>query len=506
MNMKRKNKRYLAIAGVVALVACFLTLNFKAKEAGIINLPDFTKVQDETTAKDMSVNTLADLNKALTKIVDQTVPSVVTLKVSEEVTVKRPSMPPMFQRFFGRQAPSQPEKYTRRGLGSGVIVSEDGYILTNNHVVAGAEQIIVTMHNGREYEGKVVGRDPMTDIAVVKIDAEGLNPIPIGNSDKLDVGEMVLAIGSPLGDKLAHTVTFGIVSAKGRTLGPAGSYNMFIQTDAAINPGNSGGPLVNMSGQLVGINSAIISKTGGYQGIGLAIPSNIAKNIMRSIIEDGEVERAYLGVYRGGVVDATMARALKVDINHGVIVSKVAEDSPAQEAGMQKGDIIYKVNGEPIDSFAELATIIGTKSPGTEVNMSIVRDGERIETTVTLAQREGVENSSTTTKQRKDIQKSIGFNINNLKPELAQRLGLEPNQTGVVVTNIERTSNAYRQGLRKGDIIVGVSKQPIEGVSDFVEAMRAAKSEEEVALLQVLRPARGRDGIAITRLYIAFEM
>lgn len=505
--MKSQNRNYILIAIAIILIAGFVTVDFDASEAGLINLPDFSKVEDETAAKDMPINTLADINKALSEIVDETVPSVVTIRVSEEVTIQRRSVPPFFQQFFGgRAVPSRPEKQIRQGLGSGVIVSKDGYILTNNHVVANAEKIIVTLHNGREYHGKVVGRDRLTDIAVVKIDAEGLNPLPIGDSEKVQVGEMVLAIGSPLRPNLAQTVTFGIVSAKGRTIGRGNGYNLYIQTDAAINPGNSGGALVNMNGQLIGINSAIISKTGGFQGIGLAIPSNIARSIMRSLIDNGKVERGYLGVGFGGEVDATMARALQVDVTNGVIIGNVAEGSPADEAGLQKSDIIYEINGDPVNSWKELRTVIGTSTPGERVDLGIVRGSKQMEVTVTLGENEQMAALEGQSSGDKGLSKTLGFDVEDIGPRIAKQLGLESNQSGVVVTDVNPTSNAYRQGLRSHDIIVEVANQPVENLKDFIKAIRNVQGEDQVVLLQVLRAGRLQGDIVVNRRYIAFEL
>ncbi len=497
--MTPRNRSYLLIAAAVILVIGFLTIDYKANGAGF-KLPEFTAIQDEKTAEEVPINTLADINEALTDIVDETVPSVVTVRVSETVEVQRSPIPPFFQRFFGRrQLPDEPQERVRQGLGSGVIVSEEGYILTNNHVVANADQIIVTLYDGREFTGEVIGRDPLTDIAVVKINAEDLNPIPIGNSDEVQVGEMVLAIGSPLGSNLAHSVSFGIISAKGRTIGLTGFEN-FIQTDAAINPGNSGGALVNMSGQLIGINTAIASRTGGYQGIGFAVPSNLARSIMRSIIDDGEVERGYLGISLGGTVDATMSRALGIDLNYGIIIGNVTEGSPADEAGLQADDIIYAVNNEPLRDFATLRTIVGTSMPGEELRFSILRNGERMEIRVTLGNRaeSPIAFEQNRQDQVDDLNEMLGFSVENLTARIAQQLGLENNQQGVVVTEVSRASDAYRQGLRRRDVITEVSNQPVENISEFVDIIREIEGENQVVLLQILR--------AGNRQFIAFEM
>lgn len=499
--MKRQNIRYLFIAAAAVVIAGFITLDFKANDAGVIGLPDFTAVEEATTAEEMPINSLQDLNDALTDIVDEVVPSVVTIRVSQKVEIQSSPFRRFFEEFgfFRNRAPIEPQKRIRKGLGSGVIVSEDGYILTNNHVVAGAEEIIVTLYNGRQFQGEVIGTDPLTDIAVVKIDAENLNPIPIGNSDEVEVGELVLAVGSPLG--IEHSVSFGIVSAKGRTPGLSRiGYENFIQTDAAINPGNSGGALVNMSGQLVGINTAIASRTGGYQGIGFAVPSNLARSIMRSIIDDGEVERGYLGISKGGVVDATMANALNIELTHGIIIGEVTEGSPADEAGLRPNDIIYAINGEPIYDWASIRTIVGTSTPGEELTFSILRDNERMKITVTLGNR-AESPFAYKQKQQDDVnnlEETLGFDVENLTGRLVRRLGLEPDQEGVVVTQVNPTSDAFRQGLRRGDVITEVSNQPVENVSEFMDAIREIEGEDQVVLLQILRDDN--------RFYIAFEL
>ncbi|HLR76325.1 MAG TPA: Do family serine endopeptidase [Balneolaceae bacterium] len=505
--MKRQNRTYLLIALAIIIVAGFLTVNFKSNEADGSNLPDLSDIQDNVQANDMPINTLADINGALTNIVEETVPSVVTIRVSEEVTIQRSPIPPFFRHFFGEDMPSRPEKRLREGLGSGVIVSKDGYILTNNHVVADAEKIIVTLHNGREYKGDVIGRDPLTDVAVVKIDAENLHPLPIGNSDEAKVGEMVLAIGSPMGAQLAQTVTFGIISAKGRTIGGGqGSFNYYIQTDAAINPGNSGGALVDMNGQLIGINSAIISKTGGNQGIGLAVPSKIARSIMNSLIEKGEVERGYLGIGFGGNVDATMAEALDVDVTNGVIISNVEKGSPADKAGLKEGDIVYKINGKTVKDWSQVRVIIGTSKPGDKVTLGIVQDGKKEKVEVTLGKNKELAALTGQKSGDQQLGKTLGFDVENLDPRIAQQLGLKSNQNGVIVTDIDQTSDAYRQGLRSKDIIIEVSDKPVKSVNDFAKAINSLKGKKDVVLLHIIRAGRVNGDIVLNKQYIAFKL
>lgn len=493
--MKRNNLTYLVIAVLAILVIGFYTVDLKSREAGIFTLPDFASANEVTPANKAPINTLKDLNSAFVNLVNESVPSVVTLNVTQTVEVQ----PSPFARFFGGR--NMPQERMRRGLGSGVIVSEDGYILTNNHVVEGADEILVTLYNDQEYKGTVVGRDPLTDIAVVKIDAEGLNAIEIGNSKKVQVGELVLAIGSPLNEALAHSVSMGIVSAKGRTIGISrGGYENFIQTDAAINPGNSGGPLINMSGELIGINTAIAStsRESGYQGIGFAVPSNIAKDVMMELINHGEVERARLGISYGGAVDATMAKALGIDNPQGVIVGGVLEDGPAAQAGLKKGDVLQTLNGEPIESWLKFRTAIATSDPGDVITLGLIRDGEQMDIEVTLGKKSPEEMASVSNSEDENIKEKLGFSVENLTDRLAQKLELENGQMGVVVTDINRASDAYRQGLRRGFVITEVDHEPVTNVEEFREAIYNLQEEKEVVLLQVL--------VAGNSQYIAFEL
>jgi Trypsin-like serine proteases, typically periplasmic, contain C-terminal PDZ domain len=300
-------------------------------------------------------------------IADQTTPTVVTVRTAQTVRVRQ--MDP-FSMFFGEPGSGQVRERVRRGLGSGVIVSDDGIILTNHHVIEDATEIIVDTYDGNEYTAEVVGTDPMMDIAVLRVDAEVLPSISLGNSDDVRVGELVLAVGSPLDESLAHSVSMGIISAKGRSIGiyeNVAGYENFLQTDAAINPGNSGGALVNMDGELIGINSAIASRSGGNQGIGFAIPMNMARQAMESILKEGRVVRGYLGITWGGDVDQTMARALRLDRPNGIIIGSVQEGGPADKAGLQSEDVIISIDGESIRGWAQLRTKIASTPPGENI-------------------------------------------------------------------------------------------------------------------------------------------
>lgn len=495
-----KNVKYSNVLWILAAVLLlgFYTLDLESEEATVFTMPDFSSTTEVPQSNSQNAPTLKDFNDAIVNIADQTKPTVVTVRVTKTVERQNP-----FARFFGNPQ-GEPEQYQRQGLGSGVIVSQDGYILTNNHVVANADEVEVTFYDDTRITAEVVGTDPQTDIAVLKVDTEDLNVIELGNSEQIRVGEMVLAIGSPLGAELAHSVSMGIVSAKDRHVGilrEQRGYEKFIQTDAAINPGNSGGALVNMDGELVGINTAIASRSGGNDGIGFAVPINIAKSVMQSIIEHGHVTRGYLGISMGGEVDATMAKALGLDQPYGVIVGSVEEDGPAEEAGLREDDVIQAIDGEPIRNWGAFRTTIGTSSPGDEIELTINRDGDTRDITVTLGEmpEEMMANQNRPT-DRESMDDQLGFSVRGLTADIARQLQLDPGQQGVVVTEVTEGSNAQRQGLRRGDVIVEVGRNnPVTSVAEFKAAINEiAEEEDEVVLLRILRQGN--------KQYIAFEL
>lgn len=494
--MERRNYLYPIIAALIVVVVGVYAIDSNSQEASFAGMGDFSGTTDIPEASEQSAPSLQQFNEAIVEIAEQTTPTVVTIRVTQ--TVQAPQNP--FSRFFGNPQ-GQPEQRQREGLGSGVIVSQDGYILTNNHVVENADEIMVDLSNGESYEGEIIGRDPRTDIAVVKIEAENLEAIEIGNSDNVRVGEMVLAIGSPLGDYLANSVSMGIISAKERTINiidQGAGYESFLQTDAAINRGNSGGALVNMNGELIGINSAIASQTGGSIGIGFAVPSNLARDVMKSLIEDGEVERAYLGIF-GDDINRPLARALGLENSRGIIVNNVEEGTPADEAGLQQGDVIKSLNGNAIESYASFRTAIATSDPGDEITLEIIRDGETREIDVTLGRLNQEATASAQDNNQQNMEQNLGFRIDELTADIARQLELDPGQKGVVVTNVNQGSDAYEQGLRRGAVITHVNKEPIDSVSDFTEQIEAvADQEDAVVLLQVIQQGVNR--------YIAFEL
>jgi serine protease Do len=409
-------------------------------------------------------------------------PAVVSITSSR--VVKVPQSPffndPFFQQFFGGQLPRQPQEQRERGLGSGVIVSPDGYILTNNHVVEKSTDIKVTFRDKREFSGKVIGTDPQTDIAVVKIDATGLPTIPLGDSSKLEVGDYAFAIGNPFG--VGETATMGIISATGRNGLAIEDYEDFIQTDAAINPGNSGGALLNARGELIGINTAILSGGGGNQGIGFAIPINMAKYVMDQILKHGKVVRGYIGV---GIQDVTpeLARVFHVSASKGALVSSVDPNSPGAKAGLQRGDVITELNSQPVEGANDLRLRVGTLTPGTTVHLKVNRNGDLHDVDVTLGEapaRRGGENNPGESLENSPMR---GVQVDELTDDIRQQLGLKSNVKGVVVTNVEDDSPAADSGLQRGDVIEQVNRQPVNSVADYRRLVEQAGKQALVLLI-----------------------
>ncbi len=394
---------------------------------------------------------------SLAPLVKRVAPAVVNIRVSQTVETRSQYGDEMFRRFFG--LPNDPGGSREvASAGSGVIIdAENGYILTNHHVVNGADTIQISLINDQSLDAEIVGSDPATDIAVIKVDPDGLVDIPIGDSDSLEVGDFVIAIGNPFG--LGNTVTSGIVSALGRTGISRNGYEDFIQTDASINPGNSGGALVNMRGELVGINSAIISQSGGNVGIGFAVPSKIARSIMRQIIDFGEVRRGLLGVSIN-TIDSESAKALGAEVESGALVASIEPGSAAEEAGLRVDDIIIKVNDAKIDSSRELANAIGLKASGEEVDIEFVRDGESRSVTAILG--------------RQKVTRSGGADLHPGLEGAQFASAATASITGVEVTGVEPESPAAQRGLRAGDIITAVNRQPIQNLQQMQEIAEQA--------------------------------
>ena len=404
---------------------------------------------------------------SLAPMLEEATPAIVSISV-EGTQVSRQRVPEMFQHFFG--APNeQVQERPFRGLGSGVIIdAKNGYVVTNNHVVDNADEITVKLTDGRELTAKKLGADEQSDIALLQIDSENLKSVPLANSDKLRVGDFVVAIGNPFG--LSQTVTSGIVSALGRSGLNIGGLEAFIQTDAAINRGNSGGALVNLRGELVGINTAIFGPNGGNVGIGFAIPSNMMKNLVDQIIEFGEVRRGLLGIL-GQDVDAGLAEAMNLDVSKGAFVSEVSPDSAAEKGGIESGDIITHINGIAVNSFQELRAKIGSMGAGSEVELTLLRKGNSTKVDVTLGDATGTVISA------REVHPALeGGTLANGQTERGN--------PGIEITDIDSRSPAARIGLQDGDVIVGVNRTRVNTVAELSRQMEGV---EGVIALNVQR-------------------
>jgi serine protease Do/serine protease DegQ len=410
----------------------------------------------------------------LAPLVEQVSPAVVNIATKGKAEAQRHPLfdDPFFKRFFGDRMP--PQRREVQAVGSGVIVdAEKGYLLTNSHVVDKADEVVITLKDRRQLKAEVVGADPETDIAVLKVDPDGLVDLPLADSDRLLVGDFVMAIGNPFG--LGQTVTTGIVSALGRSgLGIEG-YEDFIQTDASINPGNSGGALINFKGELVGINTAIIAPGGGNIGIGFAIPINMARLVMEQIIEHGEVQRGRIGVQ---IQDLTpdLAEAFGVEVQTGAVVSQVTPGSPAEKAGVKAGDVITHVNEEPIEGSSDLRNKIGLRRVGEKVTLSIIRNGEKQDISMDI----GAVDESVAEAAVKEVPKLDGMTVGNI-PDTHP---LHGEVKGVLVLTVNADSTAYSAGLREGDVITSVNREPVTTPAEFAEA---AKKSNGSLLLNVRR-------------------
>jgi Do/DeqQ family serine protease len=402
---------------------------------------------------------------------------------------------PMFREFFGQRNPRSPQQEEprgerQRGVGSGVVVSQDGYILTNHHVVDGAEQITVEFTDNRTFKAKLVGSDQPSDLAVLKIEATNLPVLTLGDSDRVQVGDIVLAIGNPLG--IGQTVTSGIISAKGRQTGIGdGSFEDFLQTDAAINRGNSGGALVSTNGELVGINSQILSPSGGSIGIGFAIPANMARDVMSQLISTGKVRRGMIGVNIQAVT-ADLAESLSLPQVRGALVSNVQPGSPAERAGIRRGDVIVAFNGTPVTDSNAFRNMVARTRPGSEVTFGVLRDNREQQLRATLAELP-VETSASSTPESDgggDSTESgkLGVKMEVLTPELAARLELPRETRGLVVTNVDSTGPGADAGLQRGDLIQEVNRQPVNTLAELRDAL--ARSATRPLLLLVARDGR----------------
>jgi serine protease Do len=481
----RLSKRVAALLLSGAVVLAGTAVAFTQKQKGdtkaALNIP----VDERPITRELGGRS------SFSPIVKKVTPAVVrvftTSKVQNAAFNDPSGMDDMLRRFFGdefgNRAPRRNFRMPRQqGIGSGVIITKDGYILTNNHVVDGADEVKVALQDGREFTAKVIGRDPKSDVAVIKIDSKDLPAVQMADSDKVEVGDVVLAIGNPFG--IGQTVTTGIVSATGRGGAVGLDYEDFIQTDAAINPGNSGGALVDAEGRLIGINTAILSRTGGNQGIGFAIPANLAKDVMTSLVRDGKVTRGYAGMWIQDVTPA-LAKEFNLKEHSGALVSDVAANSPAEKAGLKNGDVIVEFNGKAVTDSRHLKLAVARAQPGDSAPMKILRDGST--KTVTLKVKELPNSEETARNSRtpdaEDNGTLNGVTVGDLDPQTRRQFNLPGNVHGVVVTDVAPDSAAAEAGLKPGDVIQEIDRKPVKTAEEAVHMTE--KTDAKKTLLRV---------------------
>ena len=417
--------------------------------------------------------------------VKKALPSVVNISSTKVVRTSGPGSPfesdPMFRQFFGNGRFNAPREQRSHGLGSGVITSRDGYILTNNHVVDGADEVKVALGDKREFTAKVVGTDKRTDLAVLRIEAGDLPAIILGDSSQVHVGEFALAIGNPFG--VGQTVTMGIVSATGRGGLGIEDYEDFIQTDAAINPGNSGGALVNAQGDLIGINTAIVSGSGGNNGVGFAIPVNMARNVAEQIMKHGKVTRGWLGV-SVQPVSADIAKAFHLPgETKGALIGGVTKGSPAEKAGLKSGDIVLVLNGHEIEDSRDLSLKVAQLAPGGSAKLKVFRDGREREENVTLGEGPGNQEAAGVPSEGPGAAPKLGISVQPVTPEIARELGVSERTSGLAVTSVESGSAAEEAGLRTGDVILEANRKTVTTVAEFQQAVRGSGTEPVLLLV-----------------------
>jgi len=441
-----------------------------------------------TQAQTPATSTARELSNAFRSVARQAVPAVVFVTVEKTVESRNPTGfnnpfegfgEDFLERFFGRRfSEGQRPRERQQGAGSGFIISPDGQILTNYHVVGDADRVTVKLNDGREFTAKTIGTDEPSDVAVIKIDAKDLPVLRLGDSDAMEVGDWVVAAGNPFG--LTESITVGVISAKGRSRLGIADFEDFIQTDAAINPGNSGGPLINLQGEAIGVNTAIASRSGGYMGIGFAIPSNMVKAVKDQLVTQGKVVRGYLGI-RIQELTRALAQSMHLDTTEGVLVADVTRGSPAAKADLKRGDVILTLNGRPMTDPGQLRNTVAMSAPGTKVAVEILRDNKKREITVELGE---LPREQTAARAGEEGQSPVrlGFSVQNLTPDIARQLGYDDTK-GVVVAQIDPRSEAYQAGVRRGMVIREVNHQEVNNMQDFQEAVQKAEQEKQVLML-----------------------
>src|SRR5262252_965900 len=453
-------------------------------------------------AQTPATSTARELSTAFRSVARQAVPSVVFITVEKTVESGNPGAlnnpfggfgEDFSERFFGRRfSEGQQPRERQQGAGSGFIISADGQILTNYHVVGDADRITVKLNDGREFTAKTMGTDQPSDIAVIKIEAQDLPVLRLGDSDAMEVGDWVIAAGNPFG--LTESITVGVVSAKGRSRLGIADFEDFIQTDAAINPGNSGGPLINLQGEAIGVNTAIASRSGGYMGIGFAIPSNMVKAVKDQLLTSGKVVRGYLGVQIQELTKA-LVQSMHIDTTEGVLIANVSKDSPGAKAGLKRGDVILTFNGRPTTDPGQLRNLVAMSTPGTKVPVQILRDNTKREVTIELGELPR-EQTAARAGEETPAPARLGFNVQNITPELAQQLGYSDAE-GVVVTQIDPRSEAYQAGVRRGMVIREVNRREVNNTQDFRQAVQKAEQDKQLLVLVESQQAT---------MYIAFPL
>jgi serine protease Do len=477
--MSSKMGRKVILFGIVVVSLTLLCFTACGKQEEQAEKP--APVASQQAAQEPALKGALDLSTAIVEVAKEAIPAVAHIEVTERQEVANPLVPfendPLFRRFFGIPK-DMPKKFKRelKGLGTGMIMDEKGHILTNNHVVGGATKIQVLLASGDQYTAKVVGTDPKTDLAVIEIPAkEGLPYVTFGDSDKVEVGQWVVAIGHPRG--LDQTVTQGIISAKHRTgiMDPS-TYQDYLQTDAAINPGNSGGPLLNLQGEVIGVNAAIASQSGGFEGIGFAIPTKMALYIAEQLIAHGKVERGWLGV---SVQDLTpeLAKSFGAESTKGALIAEVVKGGPAEKAGMKQGDIVLSYQGKEISNASTLRNEVAISTIGQEASVTVFRKGKKEELTVTIGNLEdAVKLLAASVKER------LGAAVRPVTQKEAEKYGLST-PAGVVIESLDPKGPLAKVGFEIGDMILEINGQPIESVDDFVSMVSTVKPGQKIALL-----------------------
>jgi serine protease Do len=483
------------VLGLALFVATGLTVFIGADR------PASSKEKARPSVAEGNTATLRALGESFGEIAERVGPSVVTVYSEKVVKLRQPDfsfpfggdMP--FRWFFGDEDSPQPRspqprqreyKFSQSGLGSGIIIDKDGHILTNNHVVNDVNEIKIMLADKRKFPAEIVGTDPKTDLAVIKIKGKVPHDLPaavLGNSDDVRVGDWVLAIGAPFG--YVQTLTHGIISAKSRTgVGrDTGNYEDFLQTDAPINPGNSGGPLVNLQGEVVGINTAIATSVGQFAGVGFAIPINMARDVMNELVKTGKVRRGFLGIVIQNV-DGDLARQFGLSDNNGALVSQVTKDSPAAKAGIKVGDLILRYNGKKIEDTRHLRNLVAATSPDEKIDITVFRDGKERTFKVTVGElAPGKSEGENENEGSKSSTSDLGLSVAPLTAANAKQYNLDENDKGVVVTDVDEGSPAAGAELRPGDLITEVDRQPVTNVNEFRDALAKAKEKDSLLIL-----------------------